>query len=137
MLAGGEVGLLKVGMDRFGHCLIGGGSSSCRHMRDEMRGIFLTGFGEMHFIARPPRLALFAIAGFWIIGRVDELVAWRKILIAAPVDLALDPHAAEPTPACGLVVGRDRRPLGLVVADLALRRRALRDEAVWMPQAST
>ena len=57
MLAGGEVRLLKIGMDRFGHGLIGGGCSGCSHMRDEMRGIFLTGFGEMHFIARPPRLA--------------------------------------------------------------------------------
>ncbi len=91
MLAGGEVRLLKIGMDRFGHGLIGGGSSGGSHMRDEMRGIFLTGFGEMHFIACPSRLALFARAGFWIIGRVDELVGWRKILIAAPMELAFDP----------------------------------------------
>ncbi len=60
MLAGGEVRLLKLGMDGFGHGLIGGGSSGGRHLRDEMRGIFLTGFGEMHFLACPSRLALFA-----------------------------------------------------------------------------
>lgn len=107
MLAGGEIRLLKIGMDRFGHCLIGGSSSSGRHMRDEMRGIFLTGFRYMHFVARPPRLALFAIAGFLILGRVDELVAWRKILIAAPVDLALDPDVVLDSDAAQYLDGRD------------------------------
>src|SRR5438270_10264684 len=107
MLAGGEVRLLKIGMDRFGHGLIGGGCSGCSHMRDEMRGILLTGFGEMHFIARPPRLALCAIACFWIIGRGDELVALRKILIAAPVDLALDPDVVLDPDAAQDLDGRD------------------------------
>src|SRR5262245_24743224 len=91
MLAWGEVCLLKIGMDHFGHGLIGGGSNGGSHMRDEMRGVFLTRLGDMHFVARPPRLALFAIACFWIIGRVDELLAWRQFLIAAPAELALDP----------------------------------------------
>src|SRR6266487_3503131 len=91
MLAWGELGLLKIGVDRFGHCLIGGGSSGGGHMRYEMRGILLTGFGEMHFVARPPRLALFAIASVRIIRRVDELVARRKIVITSPVEPTLDP----------------------------------------------
>jgi len=107
MLAWGEFRLLKIRMDRFGHGLIGGGSSSGSHMRDEMRGIFLTGFGEMHFIARPARLALFAIAGFVIIGRVDELVAWRQILIAAPAQLALDPDVVLQPDASQDLDGRD------------------------------
>ena len=42
-------------------------------------------------VTRPPRLALFALACFWIVGRVDELFARRKILSASPAELPLDP----------------------------------------------
>lgn len=68
MLTGCEICLPKIRMDRFGHDLIGGGSSAGSHMRDEVRSIVLTGFGEMHFVARPPCLALFPIAGLLIVG---------------------------------------------------------------------
>jgi hypothetical protein len=54
-------------------------------MRDEMRCIFLTGFGEMHFVARPPRLALFAITGILIIRGVDESFA------GSPRSLSVEP----------------------------------------------
>ena len=60
-------------------------------MGNQVRGVFLARLSEVDFVAGPPRLALFAVARFWIIGRVDELFAWRKILIAAPVELPLDP----------------------------------------------
>src|SRR6266567_1136921 len=73
------------------HRLIGRRGSRRGHMGDEVRILFLTGFGDMHFVAGPPRLALFAIACFLVIGRVDELFARRQILIAAPVKLPLDP----------------------------------------------
>ena len=56
-----------------------------------MRALFLTGFSHMHFVAGPPRLPLFAVACFWIIWRVDELFARRKLVTASPVELPLDP----------------------------------------------
>src|SRR5947209_489048 len=56
----GELSLPKIRMDRLRHRLIGRRSSGRGHMGDQVRALFLTGFGEMHFIAGPPRLALFA-----------------------------------------------------------------------------
>src|SRR6266567_8202914 len=60
VLTRGELSLPKIRMDRLRHRLIGRRSSGRGHMGDQVRALFLTGFGEMHFIAGPPRLALFA-----------------------------------------------------------------------------
>jgi hypothetical protein len=78
-------------MDGLRYGLIGRCGSGCGHLGDQVRRIFLACFGHMHFVAGPPRLALFARAGFWIIGRINELFARRKIVIAAPMELTLDP----------------------------------------------
>src|SRR5260370_29101309 len=94
VLTRGEGSPLQIGMERLCHRLISRRSSGRGHMGDQVRAIFLTGFGYMHFVARPPRLALFAIASFLIIARADELVARRNILIAAPVALILEPDRA-------------------------------------------
>jgi hypothetical protein len=103
-----EVCLLKIGMDRFGHGFIRSSSSRGSHLGNEMRSIFLARLGDMHLIAGPPHLALFAVVGFSIRGRVDELFAWRKLLIAATVELALDPDVVlQPDAPQDL----DRRPL--------------------------
>ena len=101
MLTWGELRLLKLGMDRLGHRLIGRRGSGCGHMGDQVRGVFLACLSEVDFVAGPPRLALLAIACLWIRGRVDELVARRKIVVASPVelpfdpDVVLDPNAAQ------------------------------------------
>ena len=60
VLTWGEVRLLKIGMDRLSHGFIGSSRSGGRHMRNEMRSIVLARLGEMHLIACPSRLALFA-----------------------------------------------------------------------------
>ena len=60
VLTRGEGSPRKLGMDRFCHRLISRRGSGRGHMGDQVRGIFLTGFGYMHFVARLPRLALFA-----------------------------------------------------------------------------
>ena len=46
------------------------------------------------------------------------------------------PHAPQAAPPFGLMVGGDRRPFRLLVADLALRRRALGQEAIGPAEAS-
>src|SRR5947199_9450843 len=91
VLTWGEFCLLKLGMDCLRHGLISRRGSGRSHMSDQVRALFLTGFSQMHFVAGPPRLALLAIACLWIIGRVDELVARRKIVVASPVELPFDP----------------------------------------------
>jgi len=88
VLTRSEARLLKLCMNGLCHRLIGRRGSRRGHMGDEVGILFLTGFGDMHFVAGPPRLALFAIAGFLVIGRVDELFARRQILIAAKVEAA-------------------------------------------------
>ena len=60
VLTRGELCLLKIGMDRLRQRLIGCRSCGGSHMRDQMGGVFLARLGDMHFIAGPPRLALFA-----------------------------------------------------------------------------
>ena len=107
MLTRSKVRLLEIGMDYLSHCLIGGSGCSRGHMRDEMRGVFLARLGEVDFVARPPRLALFAIASVLIIRRVDELLTWRKILIAAKAELALDPDIVLQPDAAQDLDGRD------------------------------
>src|SRR5260370_33702278 len=91
VLAGGEICVLKRGMDRLRHSLISRRGSGRGHVSDQVRAVFLTVFSYMHFVASPPCLALFAVACFLIIGRVDELFAWRKLVVASPVELPLDP----------------------------------------------
>jgi hypothetical protein len=43
---------------------IGGRGRCGRHIGAQVGGIVVTGFGDMHLVARPFRLALFAITGF-------------------------------------------------------------------------
>jgi hypothetical protein len=91
VLTRGEICLLKLGMDRLRHGLISRRGSGRGHMSDQVRALFLTGFAQMDFVAGPPCLALFAVARLLIIRRVDELVARRKLVVASPVELPLDP----------------------------------------------
>jgi hypothetical protein len=64
VLAWGQFGFLKILLDGFGHHLIGGRSRGRGHMRDEMGTILITGLRDMQDVTRPPRLALFAVAGW-------------------------------------------------------------------------
>jgi len=59
-------------------------SRSGRNMRNEVRQILLTGLGEMDFVSRPHRAALFAEPRFWIVWRVDELRRRRNIVLISP-----------------------------------------------------
>jgi len=101
MLAWSEFRFLKICMDRFGHHLIGGRSRGCGYMRDEMRTILITRFGQMDFVPSPPRLTLFAVACFLIVRRIDEESGGSNIVIASPLNLTihpaviLDPNAAQ------------------------------------------
>src|SRR5205807_315022 len=58
VLTRGEVSLLKFGMDRLRHRLIGPGSRSRGHMRDEVGQVLLTGFGQMDGCHRNPATTL-------------------------------------------------------------------------------
>src|SRR5690348_15000256 len=60
----------------------------CRcHVGNQVRGILLADFREMHLVPYPGRAPLFAVASLLIIGRTDKL-GWRgDILIAAPAHL--------------------------------------------------
>jgi hypothetical protein len=101
VLAWGECRFLKISVDRFRHHLIGDRSRGRRDMGDEMGTILITGFGQMDFVPSPPRLALFAVAGFLIVGRIDEESRRSNIVIASPTDVTilpiviLDPDAAQ------------------------------------------
>ena len=50
MLTRSEIGLLKLGMDRLRHGLIGRRGRSGGHMRNQVVALFLTGFGEVDFV---------------------------------------------------------------------------------------
>jgi hypothetical protein len=60
VLACRQSSFLKILLDRFRHHLIGGRSRGRSHMGDKMGKILITGLGDMQFVARPPRLTLFA-----------------------------------------------------------------------------
>src|SRR5712691_6648939 len=101
VLAWGECRFLKICVDRFGHHLISRRSRGRCDMGDEMGMILITGFGQMDFVPGPPCLALFAVACFLIVGRIDEESRWSNIVIASPTDVTihpaviLDPNAAQ------------------------------------------
>jgi hypothetical protein len=69
MLRWGKVCLLEISMHCLGDDLIGSSSGGGSHMENEMRGIFLNRVSvRCTDVSRPPRFALFAIAGLLIIG---------------------------------------------------------------------
>ena len=55
-----------------------------RHSRAEVGCLSVSGFGALHFVARPVHLALFALTGCWGIGRAEQQRRWWQLLRAAP-----------------------------------------------------
>lgn len=78
-LAGGQVGL-----NGGEHGKIRGRGRYDRHIGDEVGRIIVTGFGNMHLVARPLRLALFAVVGIRVIGGADQQRGGRQIASAGP-----------------------------------------------------
>ena len=78
-LAGGQMSL-----NGGQHGKIGGRGRCGRHIGDQVWCRVVTGFGDMHFVARPFRLALFAIAGLRVIREADQQQCWGQIVRAAP-----------------------------------------------------
>jgi hypothetical protein len=107
MFTRSQLSALEIRMDALRYGLIGRGGGGRLYMREQMRGIFLARFGQMPFVAGPPRLALFARAGFGILWRINELFARRKIVMAAPTELALDPDVVLKPDAAQDLDGRD------------------------------
>ena len=49
------------------------------HIGDQVGRLVITGFGDMHLVTRPFRLALFAVASIRVIGGADQQRRWRQI----------------------------------------------------------
>src|SRR5690242_5940874 len=99
-----------------------GGRRCGLHMGDEMRCLWITGFGEMEDVTWPHDLTLDAEASLRIVRGVDEQGSRRQITLLAPAHrflfggvVLLDPHLpknlnqwnlAEPVRGIGVVNGR-------------------------------
>lgn len=89
-LAGGPLCL-----NRRPHDKIGGRGRCGRHSGEQGGRLIVTGFSDMHLVARPFRLALFAIAGCRVLGRADAHWCWGQILSATPAPwLVMGPRVA-------------------------------------------
>lgn len=66
------------------HRNIGGRGRGGRHSGDQVGCLVVTGCGDMHLVARPRRLARFAITGFWVRGGAAQQRRWWQISRAAP-----------------------------------------------------
>src|SRR5690606_41223190 len=53
-------------------------------MRNEVRTIIITGFGQMHLVAHPTGVPFLAQAGIRVIGRGEDALSWWYIAAAAP-----------------------------------------------------
>src|SRR6266536_4480476 len=73
MLIWQELLVRQACMDRREGSLIMDGSLGGLDMGDELRRIFITGLGKMHFVPHPQGRPFLAITGIKVIGRVDEL----------------------------------------------------------------
>src|SRR5262245_23136465 len=91
MLRGRESVLLEILMDRLCHGFISYRSRGCGNMRNQVRKVLFTGFGQMNLVSSPSRLTFFAITSFLSIGRIDESRRGRNIIIASPADLTIHP----------------------------------------------
>ena len=56
-------------------------------MRDEMRSVRITGFGQVNFVSNPGTAALFAIPGIWIIGGDKNALTGGQIATSTPMYL--------------------------------------------------
>src|SRR5689334_11457592 len=92
-----------MGMDDIGHRGISARCLTGLHIRNQMRQVIVTRFGEMNFVSFPLRVAFLTPAGFRIIRRTDQQWGWGKILRYAPAHRRtrltsiklLDPDAAQ------------------------------------------
>jgi hypothetical protein len=67
-------------------------------MGNDVRGLLVTGLGQMDRISSPVVAPFFAIPGFQVIGRGNHDGRWGKVLMVTPAELfmlmvvLLDPH---------------------------------------------
>ncbi len=60
-------------------------------MRNQVGCLLITRFRQMHFVARPTRLALFRVMGLWIIRRVDVIPGGGSVVGLSPAQFSLLP----------------------------------------------
>ena len=68
MFAREQIALGQMGMNDIGHGMVGRGRIGGFHIRNHMRQVVITRFGEMHFVSHPTRVPLLTPARFRIIG---------------------------------------------------------------------
>jgi hypothetical protein len=72
------------GLDARRHRVIGQRARCRDHMRDHVRSVIITSFGQMGLVTDPSQLALGAVASVYIVGRVDQLAGGRRVILAPP-----------------------------------------------------
>ena len=72
MLTGSQTFLLKVSMNGFDHCFIGARRRSGCDVGNQMRRVFLSGFGQMDLVSYPRRTPLFAVTRLAIVGGTNR-----------------------------------------------------------------
>src|SRR6266496_2681118 len=85
VLRGQQVLLCQSLMDRLRFLNILGRGGGGLHIDQQMWGLLVAGFGEMHFVSCPDRTAFDAHVSIGVIGRGNVKSSRRNILIWTPI----------------------------------------------------